>query len=140
MTVDSGVQQSPFSTSTSETPNIEEQQTCNFIDIDLSHSSVIQENVCFDSEYESDSDHVNDESVSECVSVSESSQHSDFNGGINLDDPFNWPSNNDDSIRCHLVSRGPVQITDFNFPVNGNSRKFSKAYYTRTMKNGEKCG
>lgn len=138
MTVDSGVQQSASSTSTAEIQNVEEQQTSNVMDIDLSHRSVIQETVCSDSEYESD--HVNDESVSECDSVPESSQHNDYDGRSNLDDPFNWPSNIDDSIRCHLVSRGPVQIADFDFPVNENSRKFSKAYYTRIMKNGEKYG
>ncbi|MEQ2249305.1 hypothetical protein ILYODFUR_027895 [Ilyodon furcidens] len=32
------------------------------------------------------------------------------------DDPALWPSVNDNEARCQIVKKGPVQITDFDFP------------------------
>uniref|UniRef100_A0A3B1J7P5 TTF-type domain-containing protein n=1 Tax=Astyanax mexicanus TaxID=7994 RepID=A0A3B1J7P5_ASTMX len=42
--------------------------------------------------------------------------------------------------RCQIVRKGPVQITDIEFPQNSENppRRFTKENYRRTMKNGEK--
>nr|CAI5825590.1 unnamed protein product [Callosobruchus analis] len=37
-----------------------------------------------------------------------------------------------------LVSRGPVQLFNYNFPANVDGRKFANSYYSRNLPNGEK--
>ncbi|XP_076850262.1 uncharacterized protein LOC143499580 isoform X2 [Brachyhypopomus gauderio] len=56
------------------------------------------------------------------------------------DDPAQWPKVLTDSERCQIVGKGPVQITDIEFPQNSENppRRFTKENYRRTMKNGEK--
>ncbi|KAL7858049.1 hypothetical protein AOLI_G00181510 [Acnodon oligacanthus] len=56
------------------------------------------------------------------------------------DDPAQWPRVLTDSVRCHIVRKGPVQIKDIEFPQNSETppRRFTKENYRRTMKNGEK--
>lgn len=48
-----------------------------------------------------------------------------------------WPSKITDEVRKLLVERGPVQVTDIDFPLDAKGRKFSSYHYTRKLCNGE---
>ena len=48
-----------------------------------------------------------------------------------------WPSKITDEVRKLLVERGPVQVTDIDFPLDAKGRKFSSHHYTRKLCNGE---
>ncbi|XP_023640354.1 zinc finger MYM-type protein 5-like [Capsella rubella] len=56
-----------------------------------------------------------------------------------LSDPGNW-GNIDMKMRDLLVKNGPATrlSTDYQFPKDGIGRRFSQAFYTREMVNGEK--
>lgn len=58
------------------------------------------------------------------------------NHDVNYGDPATW-NIRDDKLRQLLVEHGPNQVTDFNFPLDHNKRKFSKVYYHRCLVNGE---
>lgn len=55
---------------------------------------------------------------------------------INYSDPGTWSIHND-KFRQLLVEHGPIQLKDFNFPVDHNKRKFSNIHYKRRLVNGE---
>ncbi len=56
------------------------------------------------------------------------------------DDPALWPKFIDDNACCQIVTKGPLQITDMDFPQNLENppRRFTKENYRIPMKNGEK--
>ncbi|KAL3277355.1 hypothetical protein HHI36_012705 [Cryptolaemus montrouzieri] len=54
------------------------------------------------------------------------------------DDPGSWPASMTNDIVNILVSRGPVQLFNHNFPANIDGRKFANSYYSRNLPNGEK--
>ncbi|XP_062286941.1 zinc finger MYM-type protein 1-like [Scomber scombrus] len=56
------------------------------------------------------------------------------------DDPALWPKAIDDNARCQIVRKGPLQITDMDFPQNTENPpwRFTKDNYKMTMRNGEK--
>lgn len=56
----------------------------------------------------------------------------------NLEDPACWPLYITTSIRSTIVKKGAVQIMNFKFPINEESRSFSDSYYYKLMSNGEK--
>uniref|UniRef100_A0A3B4XMQ3 DUF4371 domain-containing protein n=1 Tax=Seriola lalandi dorsalis TaxID=1841481 RepID=A0A3B4XMQ3_SERLL len=53
------------------------------------------------------------------------------------DDPALWPKAIDDNARCQIVRKGPLQITDMDFPQNSENppRRFTKENYKMTMRN-----
>ncbi|CAK6975903.1 hypothetical protein NFI96_003229 [Scomber scombrus] len=55
------------------------------------------------------------------------------------DDPALWPKAIDDNARCQIVRKGPLQITDMDFPQNSENppRRFTKENYKMTMRNVE---
>ncbi|XP_007529009.2 zinc finger MYM-type protein 5 isoform X1 [Erinaceus europaeus] len=53
-------------------------------------------------------------------------------------DPGTWPRLLNIKQRDILVENEPHQVRDFNFPKDNTGRKFSEAYYTRMLPNGEK--
>ncbi|PIN26573.1 hypothetical protein CDL12_00667 [Handroanthus impetiginosus] len=55
----------------------------------------------------------------------------------NIYDPSQW-TNIDTNLRDLLIEKGPIKITDIEFPKDKNSRHFSIAYYIKKMPNGEK--
>lgn len=59
---------------------------------------------------------------------------------IIADDPAQWPAILTDSVRCQIVKKGPVQVTNIVFPQNSENppRRFTNENYMRNMKNGEK--
>ncbi|XP_046737530.1 zinc finger MYM-type protein 1-like [Diprion similis] len=60
-------------------------------------------------------------------------------GPINDDifsDPPKWPFISDHKIRQLIVEKGPVQIEDFDFPVE-NGRRFSPTFHTRRLNSCE---
>lgn len=59
---------------------------------------------------------------------------------IIADDPAQWPAVLTDSVRCQIVKKGPVQVTNIVFPQNSENppRRFTNDNYMRSMKNGEK--
>lgn len=67
-------------------------------------------------------------------------EQSTTGSAITEDDPAQWPQVLNDSTRCQIVKKGPVQVTDIDFPQNSENppRRFTKEHYRRTMKNGEK--
>lgn len=54
------------------------------------------------------------------------------------DDPGLWPASMTNDLVNILVSRGPVQVSNCNFPTNNDGRKFTDNYYYRNLPNGEK--
>lgn len=54
------------------------------------------------------------------------------------DDPGLWPASMTNEIVNILVSRGPIQVSSSNFPMNDDGRKFTDNYYYRNLANGEK--
>lgn len=52
----------------------------------------------------------------------------------NYSDPATWNCLDDD-FRQDVVQQGPTQITDFNFPLDDNRRKFSVVHYKRRLVN-----
>lgn len=54
------------------------------------------------------------------------------------DDPGLWPASMTNNLVNILVSRGPVQLFNYNFPANDDGRKFANSYYSRNLPNGEK--
>nr|XP_033792109.1 zinc finger MYM-type protein 1-like [Geotrypetes seraphini]XP_033792110.1 zinc finger MYM-type protein 1-like [Geotrypetes seraphini]XP_033792112.1 zinc finger MYM-type protein 1-like [Geotrypetes seraphini] len=74
--------------------------------------------------------------VGENIRVHESGNSSSFSYG----DPATWPSlltPGDDHVRQLLVEHGPEQVQQFDFPKDGNQRKFSTSHYKRRLANGE---
>lgn len=56
-----------------------------------------------------------------------------------LDDCGEWPAKITDDIRQILVKKGPVQVKNFNFPIDSSSgRRFTVANYDTKLPNGEK--
>lgn len=57
-----------------------------------------------------------------------------------LDDPGNWPSIISNDIIAAIVTLGPIQIIDYDFPQNDEkpARRFTEKNYYRLMPNGEK--
>lgn len=56
-----------------------------------------------------------------------------------LDDCGEWPAKITDDIRQILVKKGPVQVKNFNFPIDSSSgRRFTVANYNTKLTNGEK--
>ncbi|XP_067126051.1 zinc finger MYM-type protein 1-like [Centruroides vittatus] len=53
-------------------------------------------------------------------------------------DPGLWPAGMTNDLINILVSRGPVQVFNYNFPANDAGRKFANNYYSRNLPNGEK--
>lgn len=54
------------------------------------------------------------------------------------DDPGTWPDHlNNKSIEI-LIMHHPVQVKNYNFPLDEMNRKFSEIYYYRNMSNSEK--
>ncbi|CAK6951761.1 hypothetical protein NFI96_003229 [Scomber scombrus] len=53
------------------------------------------------------------------------------------DDPALWPKAIDDNARCQIVRKGPLQITDMDFPQNTENPpwRFTKDNYKMTMRN-----
>lgn len=51
-------------------------------------------------------------------------------------DPATW-DNIDDEFRQDVVQYGPTQISNFDFPLDNNRRKFSVVRYKRRLVNGE---
>lgn len=61
--------------------------------------------------------------------------------GSNLDygdDPGLWPASMTNDLVDVLVSRGPAQVSNYNFPFNDDGRRFTDSYYYRKLPNGEK--
>lgn len=58
--------------------------------------------------------------------------------GLLSSDPGSWPRILNVKQRDILVKNDPPQIRNFNFPKDSTGRKFSEAYYTRILPNGEK--
>lgn len=56
---------------------------------------------------------------------------------IIIHDPGDWPVNLSAKDSDILVQRGPEQISDTDFPVNKDGRRFSVNNYRRRMSNGE---
>lgn len=54
------------------------------------------------------------------------------------DDPGLWPASMTNDYVNILVSRCPVQVSKFDFPINDDGRKFTNNYYYRNLPNGEK--
>lgn len=55
-----------------------------------------------------------------------------------LQDCGKWPAKITDDIRQVLVEKGPVQIKNFNFPIDSNSgRRFTAVNYKTKLPNGE---
>ncbi|GBP11718.1 Zinc finger MYM-type protein 5 [Eumeta japonica] len=54
------------------------------------------------------------------------------------DVPGLWPASITNDLVNILVSRGPVQLFNYNFPANDDGRKFANSYYSRNLPNGEK--
>lgn len=52
-------------------------------------------------------------------------------------DPGEWPVHISDCARQILVKRGPVQVTNIQFPINQEGRRFTTNNYTRRLCNGE---
>lgn len=52
-------------------------------------------------------------------------------------DPGEWPSQITDQVRQILTKRGPSQVTDVEFPVNKDGRRFSVNNYRRRLRNSE---
>lgn len=52
-------------------------------------------------------------------------------------DPGEWPAFITDNIRQLLVQRGPEQVTQIDFPLNSENRRFSTVHYRRQLNNGE---
>ena len=57
---------------------------------------------------------------------------------FDIDDPAKWPEIISSQVRTVIVRKGPVQIENFNFPKDGNNRRFTPANYVRVMPNKEK--
>ena len=55
----------------------------------------------------------------------------------NVYDPGRW-ENIDIKLRDLLVEKGPIRISEIDFPKDENSRHFSSIHYTRKLLNGEK--
>lgn len=55
---------------------------------------------------------------------------------FDLEDPAKWPVLDSKVIQI-IIEKGPVQITDYNFPITGK-RKFNPSSYFRILQNGEK--
>lgn len=58
--------------------------------------------------------------------------------GLLSEDPGEWPEIITSALSRVLIEKGPYQVTDWNYPVNENGRKFSTNYYYRQLPNGEK--
>lgn len=54
-----------------------------------------------------------------------------------LTDCGQWPAKITDDIRQVLVEKGPVQVTEFDFPVDSRGRRFTPANYKVKLPNGE---
>jgi hypothetical protein len=52
-------------------------------------------------------------------------------------DPGNWPIHISDRERQILIKRGPVQLTNEQFPINEEGRRFTANNYRRRLCNGE---
>jgi hypothetical protein len=52
-------------------------------------------------------------------------------------DPGNWPIHISDRERQILIKRGPVQLTNEQFPINEEGRRFTADNYRRRLCNGE---
>ncbi|XP_025208235.1 uncharacterized protein LOC112603731 [Melanaphis sacchari] len=63
--------------------------------------------------------------------------NSELNG--KLDDPGYWPSIISNDIIATIVTLGPIQINNYDFPQNDEkpARTFTEKYYYRLMPNGE---
>ncbi|XP_025202251.1 uncharacterized protein LOC112599539 [Melanaphis sacchari] len=63
--------------------------------------------------------------------------NSELNG--KLDDPGYWPSIISNDIIATIVTLGPIQINNYDFPQNDEkpARRFTEKYYYRLMPNGE---
>lgn len=55
-----------------------------------------------------------------------------------FEDPGQWPEHISDSNRQIIVSREPVQIKNYDFPLNSNGRRFTTNHYQRKLSNGER--
>ncbi|XP_058763753.1 uncharacterized protein LOC131637183 [Vicia villosa] len=55
----------------------------------------------------------------------------------NIYDPSQW-INISTSLRDLLVEKGPIKVTDINFPKDESTRHFSSSFYIQKLPNGEK--
>lgn len=58
---------------------------------------------------------------------------------VDLNDPSNWPVHLDTKTVDLLAGKGPVKVSNFDFPVNQEKRHFSDDFYIRKLPNGEKA-
>jgi hypothetical protein len=91
--------------------------------IQESDATTLEENVNYDA-----NDNNSDDDNFDCLDKEEDN---------NFDDPHFWPSFLDESTRIMILKKGPIQKKLADYPINTCNRKFSNAYYERTLKNGE---
>jgi len=54
------------------------------------------------------------------------------------DDPGTWPDHLNNKSIDILIMHHPVQMKNYNFPLDEMNRKYSEVYYYRNMSNSEK--
>ncbi len=97
--------------------------------VDLEDEVPIEDNVGInaDDNNVSDHEHVFNSSPTEFASVDEEPV------SVDIYDPVNWASL-DNKAKDILVEKGPIREENITFPLDGNSRHFSYAHYSRKMR------
>lgn len=108
------------------------------VDVALNQEAVDlsgQKDVCSS---EGESSTTRKSTTEETVTVRNLSSSSEICSNLDCgDDPGLWPARMNNDLVNILVSRGSIQVSNWNFPINDDGRKFTDNYYYRNLPNGE---